>query len=176
FTSLTVGSDVPVKWLYVGDNSEFDIYLRQDGQRVSENLCSSKSSGACTSSNAGSATVTLPTEIEIGADYRLLVVDRADDDAWGLSSALPIGVEVVAVAEPTSESLSASKLALVIGLCAGGVCLLAMLLACFRTRSKNRRREEKLATLDMLNKRRPAPTVPLSVEGMAQPDSPDQVN
>lgn len=51
---------------------------------------------------------------------RLQVVDRADDDAWGLSSALPIGVEVVAVAEPTSESLSASKLALVIGLCTGG--------------------------------------------------------
>lgn len=50
----------------------------------------------------------------------LQVVDRADDDAWGLSSALPIGVEVVAAAEPTSESLSASKLALVIGLCAGG--------------------------------------------------------
>lgn len=173
-TSLTVGSEVSVEWLYVGINTLFDIYLRQDGERVSENLCSSQPSGACTSTNAGSATVTLPTEITNGADYRLLVVDRADDDAWGLSSALPIGVEVVAAAEPTSESLSASKLALVIGLCAGGVCLLAMLLACFRTRSKNRRREEKLATLDMLNKRRPAPSVPLSVEGMAQPDSPDQ--
>eukprot|EP00904_Undaria_pinnatifida_P012917 jgi/Undpi1/8756/HiC_scaffold_25.g11218.m1 len=174
FTSLTTGSNIPVEWLYVGENTEFDIYLRKDGDRVSENLCSDQTSGACTSSNAGSATVTLPTEIENGADYRLLVVDRADDDAWGLSSALPIGVEVAAASGPSSESLSASKLALVIGLCVGGVCLLAMLLACCRTRNKNRRRQEKLDTLDMLNKRRPAPSVPLSVEGMAQPDSPDQ--
>lgn len=50
-----------------------------------------------------------------------------------------------------------------------------MLLACLRKRSKDRRREEKLATLDMLNKRRGAPSVSLAVEGMAQPDSPDQV-
>ena len=56
-----------------------------------------------------------------------------------------------------------------------GVCLLAVLLGCLRKRSQHRRREEKLATLDMLNKRRPAPSVSLAVEGMAQPDSPDQV-
>lgn len=56
-----------------------------------------------------------------------------------------------------------------------GICLLAMLLACLRKRNKDRRRDEKVATLDMLNKRRPAPAVSLSVEQMAQPDSPDQV-
>ena len=48
-----------------------------------------------------------------------------------------------------------------------------MLLGCLRKKNQHRRREEKLATLDMLNKRRPAPSVSLAVEGMAQPDSPD---
>lgn len=57
-----------------------------------------------------------------------------------------------------------------------GVCLLAVLLGCLRKRNQHRRRVEKLATLDMLNKRRPAPSVSLAVEGMADPDSPDQVD
>ncbi|CAM9760076.1 unnamed protein product [Scytosiphon promiscuus] len=174
YTSLNAGGDVSVSWLYVGDNDLFDIYLRQDGERKSENLCAGEADGSCKiSSPSASATITLPAEIENAADYRLLVVDTKDDDAWGLSAALPVGVEAASQGTD-SDSSAATKLALVIGLCAGGVCLLAVLLACVRKRNKERRREEQMATLDMLNKRRPAPSVSLAVEGMAQADSPDQ--
>ncbi|CAM9746129.1 unnamed protein product, partial [Hapterophycus canaliculatus] len=174
FTSLNAGGEVSVSWLYVGDNDLFDIYLRKDGKRMSSNLCADKADGSCKiTSPVASASVTLPVEIENSEDYRLLVVDMQDDDAWGLSAALPVGVEA-ASRSTESDSSAATKLALVIGLCAGGVCLLAVLLACVRKRNKDRRREEQMATLDMLNKRRPAPSVSLAVEGMAQADSPDQ--
>ncbi|CAN0497763.1 unnamed protein product [Ectocarpus sp. 12 AP-2014] len=174
YTTLNAGGEVSVSWLYVGENTEFDIYLRQDGERVSSNLCADQEGGSCTATiPVASATITLPDEIENAADYRLLVVDKVNDDAWGLSVELPVGVAAASV-DTESDSSAATKLALVIGLSAGGVCLLAVLLAGLRTRNKNRRREEKLATLDMLNKRRPAPSVSLAVEGMAEPDSPDQ--
>ncbi|CAM9601668.1 unnamed protein product [Pylaiella littoralis] len=175
YTSLSAGGSVSVSWLYVGENDMFDIYLRQNGVRVSDNLCAGEADGSCKiTSPEGAATVTLPSEIENSGDYRLLVVDKADDDAWGLSSALPVGVAPSSVGTGDTTD-TAKKLALVIGLSAGGVCLLAMLLVCVRKRNKERRRDEKLATLDMLNKRRPAPSVSLAVEGMADPNSPDQV-
>lgn len=47
------------------------------------------------------------------------VVDKIDDDAWGLSAALPVGVEVSSI-NPDSDSSAETKLGLVIGLCAGG--------------------------------------------------------
>lgn len=43
-----------------------------------------------------------------------------DDDAWGLSAALPVGVEAASRSTGDSDSSSATKLGLVIGLCAGG--------------------------------------------------------
>lgn len=52
-----------------------------------------------------------------------------DDDAWGLSAALPVGVEAASL-NPDSDSSAATKLGLVIGLCAGGetdnICLQAL--------------------------------------------------
>ena len=62
-----------VSWLYVGNNELFDIYLRRDGQRVSENLCGSESDGSCRTANPHSATVTLPSEIPDATDYTILV-------------------------------------------------------------------------------------------------------
>lgn len=74
FTSLDAGAEVSVSWLYVGENDLFDIYLRQDGKRLSDNLCADEADGSCKITNpAASATVTLPVEIENSADYRLLV-------------------------------------------------------------------------------------------------------
>lgn len=49
----------------------------------------------------------------------LQVVDHIDDDSWGLSAALPVGVEASSV-NTDSDSSAATKLGLVIGLCAGG--------------------------------------------------------
>lgn len=103
------------------------------------------------------------------------MVDKIDDDAWGLSNALPIGV-AVASSGSGSGSTSATKLGLVIAFSVAGICLLAVLAVCMRKRSKDKRREEKAATLDMLNKRRPAPAVPLNVEDMAEPPSPNPVS
>lgn len=74
FTSLSRGDTVSVSWLYVGANDLFDIYLRQNGERVSDNLCAGETDGSCRSTSpVASATVTLPTGIESSADYRLLV-------------------------------------------------------------------------------------------------------
>ena len=47
------------------------------------------------------------------------VVDKVDDDAWGLSAALPVGVEASSL-NADSDASAATKLGLVIGLCAGG--------------------------------------------------------
>lgn len=47
-------------------------------------------------------------------------------------------------------------------------------MACCCKVRKNRRVEEQ-RTMDMLGKRRAAPAVSLAVEGIQQPDSPDQV-
>lgn len=55
-----------------------------------------------------------------------------------------------------------------------GVCLIAICLACCRKVRRDRRVEER-RTMDMLGKRRAAPAVSLAVEGIQQPDSPDQV-
>lgn len=46
------------------------------------------------------------------------VVDKVNDDAWGLSATLPVGV--AATSSGTDGSTAATKLGLVIGLCAGG--------------------------------------------------------
>lgn len=48
------------------------------------------------------------------------MVDKVDDDAWGLSAELPVGVAASSTEGSDSESSSASKLGLVIGLAAGG--------------------------------------------------------
>lgn len=48
------------------------------------------------------------------------MVDKIDDDAWGLSAALPVGVEAASTTTAGSDSSAATKLGLVIGLCAGG--------------------------------------------------------
>lgn len=77
-TSFSAGEELSVNWFYVGDNSKFDIYLRQDDRRVSDNLCAGKTGGSCTTSNAGEATVTIPAEVEDGADYRLLVCNTTE--------------------------------------------------------------------------------------------------
>lgn len=74
FTSLNQGGEVSVSWLYVGANQLFDIYVRQNGKRVSDNLCAGQSEGSCKSTGpVASATVTLPVELENSGDYRLLV-------------------------------------------------------------------------------------------------------
>lgn len=74
YTSLSAGGSVSVSWLYVGENDLFDIYLRQNGVRVSDNLCAGEADGSCKiTSPEGAATVTLPSEIENSGDYRLLV-------------------------------------------------------------------------------------------------------
>lgn len=48
------------------------------------------------------------------------VVDRDDDDAWGLSVALPVGVAAASREGGSSGTSAVWKLALVIGVCAGG--------------------------------------------------------
>lgn len=47
------------------------------------------------------------------------VVDKVNDDAWGLSAALPVGVEPRSL-NPDESSSAVAKLALVVGLSAGG--------------------------------------------------------
>lgn len=108
----------------MGDNQLFDIYVRQgDGDlsvRVSENLCAGESSGSCLGSNVGSATVTIPAELADGSDYTLLVVDTEDDDAYGISVSLSVGIEL---SSEINEGFSTgTSLAIVIGACAGGAC------------------------------------------------------
>lgn len=97
-TSFKPGDDVEVKWLYVGDNNLFDIYVRQgDGynsRRVSDNLCGSESDGSCRGSSVGQAVVTLPQDLGAADDYVLLVVDRDDDDAHAISMPLSITLSV----------------------------------------------------------------------------------
>lgn len=74
FTSLTQGNAISVSWLYVGANELFDIYVRQDGKRVSENLCAGQTDGSCKATGpVASATVTMPVELENSGDYKLLV-------------------------------------------------------------------------------------------------------
>lgn len=47
------------------------------------------------------------------------MVDKIDDDAWGLSATLPVGVNAAGTSTEDSAA-AATKLGLVIGLCAGG--------------------------------------------------------
>lgn len=74
YTSLNQGGELSVSWLYVGANQLFDIYIRQDGKRVSDNLCAGEADGSCKATGpVASATVTMPVELENSGDYRLLV-------------------------------------------------------------------------------------------------------
>lgn len=120
---MNAGDEIEVEWLYVGNNELFDIYLRQgDGDlsvRVSENLCIGEPDGSCVASNIGSAVVTLPAELEDGADYSLLVVDRRDDDAYGMSRSLSVGVDVSSAGNGDGVSTGTS-IAIVIAACVGG--------------------------------------------------------
>lgn len=122
-TALSAGQEIQVEWLYVGRNTLFDIYVRQGEQessaRVSENLCSGEPGGSCTGANVGSATVTIPAELEDGTNYLLLVVDKKDDDAYGMSRSLSIGISV-ASAGSGSGTNTAANIGIVIGSCVGG--------------------------------------------------------
>lgn len=52
--------------------------------------------------------------------FRTQVVDKKDDDAWGLSNELSIGVSLSTNDTPLSNMSADSKLGLTIGLCAVG--------------------------------------------------------
>lgn len=61
----------------MGANELFDIYVRQNGRRVSSNLCGDEADGSCRSASpVASAEVTMPVELEDSGDYRLLVRER----------------------------------------------------------------------------------------------------
>lgn len=85
-------------------------------------------------------------------------------------------VQQAVVGVPLHLDLPHSPLSLISLFCfvLSGVCLIAICLACCRKVRKDRRIEER-RTMDMLGKRRAAAAVSLAVEGIQQPDSPDQV-
>lgn len=121
--AFNAGDEIEVEWLYVGNNELFDIYVRQgEGDlslRVSENLCAGEPGGSCAASNIGSVLVTLPAELEDGADYSLLVVDKKDDDAYGMSRSLSVGVDLASATRREGHSTQ-TRIAIVIAACAGG--------------------------------------------------------
>lgn len=135
--SFDAGEDISIEWLYVGNNQLFDIYVRQgDGdssKRVSENLCAGEAQGSCTASNVGQATVTLPAELTDGADYTLLVVDKADDNAYGISESLSVGISVASTGD-SAESRTATRVGLVIGGSVLGACTFMCKVCWFETR------------------------------------------
>lgn len=136
-TAFNAGEDVQVEWLYVGENTLFDIYVRQgegfESRRISENLCGSEREGSCRGSVVGQAVVTLPKELEDADDYTLLVVDKEDDDAYGMSPLLSVGLDI-AYADTGggffSEKSNVVKLSLIIGGCVlgeiGSTCVLRL--------------------------------------------------
>ncbi|CAM9537804.1 unnamed protein product [Discosporangium mesarthrocarpum] len=168
-TEIEAGTYVSVSWLYVGQNKLFDVYIRQEQRRVSENLCVGLSPEDSCVFDGNPVQLHIPASLPAGT-YSLLVVDRENDDAFGETGELMFLAAGAGSVIPGGDyGGDHTKLVVVLSSCVGGVILLAAVLLLARQGKKRLHSVSKEmigSSFHNPSMRRSMPPVHLSVEAM----------